>query len=45
MSPPDVPTMFMLAIPMILLFELGLIMARLLIKQKQLPEINNNELI
>lgn len=35
MSPPDVPTMFMLAIPMILLFELGLIMARLLVKQKQ----------
>ena len=35
MSPPDVPTMFMLAIPMILLFELGLLMARLLVKQKQ----------
>ncbi|WP_413772381.1 twin-arginine translocase subunit TatC [Psychrobacter sp. FDAARGOS_221] len=35
MSPPDVPSMFLLALPMILLFEFGLLMARLLIKEKK----------
>jgi len=35
MSPPDVPSMFLLAIPMILLFELGLLFARLLVKEKK----------
>lgn len=34
MSPPDVPSMFLLALPMILLFEFGLLMARLLVKEK-----------
>ena len=35
-TPPDGLSMVMLAIPMWLLFELGLVMARLLIKEKQL---------
>ena len=35
-TPPDGLSMIMLAIPMWLLFELGLVMARLLIKEKQL---------
>lgn len=34
MSPPDVPSMFLLALPMVLLFEFGLLMARLLVKEK-----------
>lgn len=39
LSPPDVPTMFMLAIPMMLLFELGLLAARLFIKEKDAAAI------
>lgn len=35
MSPPDVPSMFLLALPMILLFEFGLLMARLLVREKK----------
>lgn len=35
MSPPDVPSMFLLALPMILLFEFGLLMARMLVKEKK----------
>ncbi|SUD92184.1 twin-arginine translocase subunit TatC [Psychrobacter phenylpyruvicus] len=35
MSPPDVPSMFLLAIPMILLFEIGLLLARMLVKEKK----------
>lgn len=35
MSPPDVPSMFLLAIPMILLFEFGLLLARVLVKEKK----------
>ncbi len=35
LSPPDVPSMFMLAIPMLFLFEMGLLAARLLIKRKE----------
>ena len=35
MSPPDVPSMFLLAIPMILLFEIGLLLARILVKEKK----------
>lgn len=35
MSPPDVPSMFLLALPMVLLFEFGLFMARVLIKEKK----------
>lgn len=35
MSPPDVASMFLLALPMILLFEFGLLMARLLVKEKK----------
>ncbi|WP_227672927.1 twin-arginine translocase subunit TatC [Psychrobacter lutiphocae] len=35
MSPPDVPSMFLLALPMILLFEFGLLMARILVKEKK----------
>ena len=35
MSPPDVPSMFLLAVPMILLFEIGLFLARVLVKEKK----------
>lgn len=35
MSPPDVPSMFLLAVPMILLFEIGLLLARMLVKEKK----------
>ena len=35
MSPPDVASMFLLALPMILLFEFGLLMARILVKEKK----------
>lgn len=35
MSPPDVPSMFLLAVPMILLFEIGLLLARVLVKEKK----------
>lgn len=35
MSPPDVPSMFLLALPMILLFEFGLLLARILVKEKK----------
>ena len=35
MSPPDVPSMFLLAVPMILLFEIGSFLARVLVKEKK----------
>lgn len=38
LSPPDVPTMFLLALPMILLFELGLLMAKLVVKPDKVIE-------
>ncbi|PIE47225.1 MAG: twin-arginine translocase subunit TatC [Gammaproteobacteria bacterium] len=38
-TPPDGWTMLMLAIPMCLLFELGLILAKVLVKQKQADKI------
>ena len=41
-TPPDGLSMIMLAIPMWLLFELGLIMARFLIKEKQLIHLDKS---
>lgn len=38
-TPPDGISMLMLAIPMWLLFELGLLLAKLLIKEKQAPDL------
>lgn len=38
LTPPDVTSQFLLAIPLILLFELGLLMARLYVRPKQAEE-------
>lgn len=43
MSPPDVPSMFLLALPMVLLFEFGLLMARLLVKEKNKNKAQEEE--
>jgi sec-independent protein translocase protein TatC len=40
-TPPDGLSMIMLAIPMWLLFELGLVMARVLVKEKALLQNNS----